>query len=201
MRSRPSVRTPAADPLAELVRWLRRARRAGIHEPEAMALATADTRGRPSSRMVLLRGLDERGLVFFTNYRSRKGAELERQPQAAALFYWAPLSRQVRVEGRVRKVTETESDSYFSQRPRGARLAAWASEQSEPLRDRDRLVKRFALIRERFRGREVPRPPHWGGYRLEPRTIEFWRARPHRLHDRVLYRRGATGWRASRLAP
>ena len=194
-------RSPAADPLAELERWLRRARRAGLPEPEAMALATADARGRPSVRMVLLRGLDARGLVFFTNYRSRKGAELQRRPHAAVVLYWARLARQVRVEGRVRKLSDRESDAYFASRPRGARLAAWASDQSRAIRSRDALLARYLDLRRRFRGRDVPRPPHWGGYRIEPRAIEFWAGRPHRLHERRLYTRRPGGWRLELLAP
>jgi pyridoxamine 5'-phosphate oxidase len=166
-----------------------------------MVLATTGGRGRPAARWVLLRGLDEGGLVFFTNYRSRKGRELARTPYAAAVFYWAALQKQVRVEGRVVRLGAQESDGYFARRPRDARLAAWASEQSRPLRDRATLSRRFLAMRRRFRGRDVPRPAHWGGFRLVPDAFEFWQNRPHRLHERMRFERGPRGWRVTLLAP
>ena len=172
-----------------------------MREPEAMTLATTGPRGRPSARVVLLRGLDQRGLVFFTNYRSRKGRDLARQPSAALVFYWPALGRQVRVEGRVTRLPAEESDVYFASRPRAARLAAWASNQSSPIADREALRRSYAAVQARFRGRDVPRPPHWGGYRLVPRVFEFWRSGPHRLHERLRFARGPRGWKVTRLAP
>jgi pyridoxamine 5'-phosphate oxidase len=192
---------PTGSPWPELLRLLGRARRAGHPDPEAMALATSGRAGRPSVRMVLLRGIDARGLLFFTNYRSRKGRELERRPWAAVVLYWPQIQRQVRVEGRVRRLTPRESDAYFATRPREARLAAWASEQSSPIRGRGVLLARFRAMRARYGGLEVPRPPHWGGFLLIPDAFEFWAARTHRLHDRVRYARRAGRWRRERLAP
>jgi pyridoxamine 5'-phosphate oxidase len=151
--------------------------------------------------MVLLRGLEPEGLVFFTNYRSRKGRELGRRPAAALLFYWPEVGRQVRVEGRTVRLSARESDDYFASRPRQARLAAWASDQSAGIPARGTLLRRFEAARARFRGRDVPRPPHWGGYRLRPTAFEFWRQRPHRLHERLRYERSARGWRVTMLAP
>ena len=194
-------RAAAAHPYGLLRRQLGEARRAGIQEPEAMVLATADRRGNPSARFVLLRGIDAEGLVFFTNYRSRKGSELAARPRAAVAFYWGAIGRQVRVEGRVRRLDSGASDRYFASRPRAARLAAWASPQSRVIPDGRTLMRRYRQIEARFRGREVPRPPHWGGYRIEPRTFEFWRNRAHRLHERVRYTRRGDGWVTERLAP
>jgi pyridoxamine 5'-phosphate oxidase len=195
------ARRRTQDPVAHLVRWLRKARRAGVHEPDAMTLATANRAGRPSARMVLLRGLDARGLTFFTNYRSRKGADLAANPRAAAVFYWPVLGCQVRVEGRVTRLAPEDSDRYFASRPRQARLAAAASDQSRPIRDRATLLARYRVLARRYAGGEVPRPPHWGGFRLSPDAIEFWRSRPYRLHDRIRYERGARAWKTVRLAP
>jgi len=166
-----------------------------------MALATATRTGRPSARFVLLRGLDDRGLAFFTNYTSRKGVELSGNPRAAAILYWQALGVQVRVEGRVTKLSAEDSDRYFASRPRQARLAAAASNQSRAIRDRSVLLARYRVLARRYARREVPRPAHWGGYRLKPDAIEFWRSRPYRLHDRVRYVRAAQGWKAVRLAP
>ncbi len=194
-------RRTTCDPLQTLVLWLRRAHKAGVPEPDAMTLATAARGGRPSARVVLLRGVDQRGLVFFTNYRSCKGRELVANPRAALVFYWGPIARQVRVEGRVRRLAAAESDLYFDSRPRGARLAAWASEQSTIIPSREHLLRRYRDVQRRFRDRRVPRPPHWGGFRLEPEAIEFWRSRPHRLHDRLRFERRPKGWRVVRLAP
>jgi len=188
------------DPLREFERWFEEARGSGLAVPEAMALATSTPDGRPSVRMVLLKSADERGFAFYTNYESRKGAELAANPHAALLFYWQPLGRQVRVEGRVERATTEESEVYFRTRPLGSRLAAWASPQSRPLADRAELERLYAEAAERL-GDDVPRPPQWGGFRLRPDAYEFWEHRDDRLHDRVRYERDATGWSRARLAP
>lgn len=191
----------AADPFTQFRGWLDDAVRAGVREPGAMTLATTDPEHRPSARTVLLRGLDSGGFVFFTNYASRKARELSMNPNAALVFLWTALERQVCVAGAVVKVTPAESDAYFSGRPRGSRLGAWASPQSTVLTDRGQLEGYLADVERRFASRDVPRPPHWGGYRLEPETVEFWQGRPDRLHDRLRYRREPDGWVLERLAP
>ena len=188
------------DPFTLFSRWMRAALRAGLREPSAMSLATVDARGRPSNRMVLLKGVD-RGFVFYTNRESRKGSELGATGRAALLLWWDRLERQVRIEGRVREVTDEESDAYFRLRPRRAQLGAWASPQSRRLSSREVLKSRLARVTTQFAGREVPRPPQWGGYRVEPTHIEFWQGRRDRLHDRLLYTRKRGGWRLERLAP
>ena len=192
-----------ADPLAVLCGWLEQARESGLHEPEAMALATAPTAGAPSVRMVLLRGLDERGLCFFTNYESRKAEELAANPETAVVLNWGPpLRRQARVEGRVERMTEDESLAYFRTRGRESRLGAWASPQSQPIADRTELDERYAASSERFAGvDDVPLPPFWGGFRLVPLAVELWENRPNRLHDRARYERAGDGWSRVRLAP
>jgi pyridoxamine 5'-phosphate oxidase len=189
------------DPIAEFRAWYERARESGVREPDAMALATADGAARPSVRMVLLRGIDEHGLSFFTNYESRKASELFANPHAALLWYWPELDRQVRIEGTVERATERESDEYFRSRPRESRLAAWASPQSRVLPDRATLERRYDELAHEYEARDVPRPPTWGGFRLRPHVIEFWQGRPHRLHDRVRYRLVAGSWTRERLAP
>jgi pyridoxamine 5'-phosphate oxidase len=189
------------DPLAQFRTWLAQAEAAALPLPEAMTLATATPDGKPSARMVLLRGLDERGFVFFTNYQSRKGNELAINPRAALVFYWPELDRQVRVEGLVEQVSSAESDAYFRTRPRGSRLGAWASPQSEVIPARAFLEDQARQAAERFPNEEVPRPPHWGGLRVLPDVIEFWQGQPDRLHDRLRYRREGSAWVRERLAP
>jgi len=189
------------DPLELCEHWFAEAKRAGVEVPEAMTLATATGGGVPSARMVLLKGADEDGFVFYTGYGSRKSEELEQNPRAALVFYWRPLGRQVRVEGSVERVSEPESAAYFATRPRGSQLAAWASQQSRPLGSREELDRRYAELEREYEGRDVPLPPHWGGYRLHPEAIEFWEHRENRLHDRVRYTRAREGWKAERLSP
>ncbi len=190
-----------SDPLGLLRRWICDAGGTARIDAIAMALATADASGRPSARIVLLRGVDVRGLRFFTSYESRKGHELAENPRAAAVLYWPKLERQVRVEGDVTKLPEEESDEYFSARPRGHRLAAWASEQSEPLESPAVLQERFAHFEQRFEEEEVPRPHSWGGYLLAPSRIEFWQGRPNRMHDRTVYTKTGNAWETTRLQP
>jgi pyridoxamine 5'-phosphate oxidase len=189
------------DPLEQFRGWFGEALAADLHEPNAMTLATATADGRPSARVVLLKGFDERGFVFYTNYGGRKSRELEANPRAALVFYWGELERQVRVEGRVSRVPDGESDAYFAGRPRGSQLGAWASEQSRPVRDRGALERRLRELEGEYEGREVPRPAFWGGYRIEPETMEFWQGRENRLHDRLRYRLTEEGWGIERLQP
>jgi len=189
------------DPLRQFQAWFAEAVASAIPMPEAMVLATATGAGRPSARMVLLKQADERGFGFHTHYESRKGLELGANPHAALLFYWQPLGRQIRVEGVVARIAAEESESYFRTRPLGSRLAAWASPQSQPLRDRAELDRLYEEARGRFRGRELPLPPHWGGLRLAPDAYEFWQHGENRLHDRIRYSPNGDGWRRERLAP
>jgi pyridoxamine 5'-phosphate oxidase len=188
------------DPLRLFEEWFEEAR-AAVEVPEVMTLATATTDGAPSARMVLLKGADADGFVFYTGYGSRKAAELAENPRAALVFYWRPLGRQIRVEGHVDRVPEEESAAYFATRPRGSQLAAWASAQSSPLASRDELERRYEDLAREYEGRDVPLPPHWGGYRLRPETIEFWQHRENRLHERVRYTRAREGWRRTLLDP
>jgi pyridoxamine 5'-phosphate oxidase len=189
------------DPIAEARRWLAEAVAAGIHEPNAMTLATVGSDGRPSARIVLLREIDARGLTFFTNYQSKKGRDLDGSGVAALLFFWPQLERQIRVEGKVERVPVEESDAYFATRPRPSQLGAWASEQSEVLTSRQALDERFAEIEATFADRPVERPQHWGGYRLRPSMIELWQGRPSRLHDRLRWRLDGAVWVRERLSP
>jgi pyridoxamine 5'-phosphate oxidase len=189
------------DPIAQFRRWFDTALAADLHEPNAMTLATATPEGRPSARIVLLKGFDERGFVFYTSYEGRKSEEIEGNPRCALVFYWGELERQVRVEGHVSRIPEEESDEYFGSRPRGSQLGAWASEQSRPVEGRDALEERLRNLEAEYEGREVLRPPFWGGYRVEPEVIEFWQGRENRLHDRLVYRRSGGSWRRERLQP
>ncbi len=189
------------EPIVQFRRWLAEAQAAGQPEPEAMALATATAAGTPSVRFVLMRGVDERGFVFYTNERSRKGAEMGANPLVSLAFRWWTLERQVRVEGRAVIVDPGESDAYFATRPRGAQLGAWASAQSEPLRSRADLDENLATVTARFAGGDVPRPSWWGGFRVEPSAVEFWQGRPDRLHDRFRYARKGEAWEIERLSP
>jgi len=189
------------NPVHRFQEWFREAEQAGVEVPEAMTLATAAADGAPSARMVLLKGADDEGFVFYSGYVSRKAGELEQNPRAALVFYWRPLGRQIRVEGRVERVSEGESAAYFATRPRGSQLAAWASQQSHPLESREKLERRYAELEQEYAGREVPRPSHWGGFRLRPEAFEFWEHRENRLHDRTCYTRAREGWRVERLAP
>lgn len=191
----------AADPYTQFARWFADAVNGGIDEPNAMVVSTADAEGRPSSRTVLLKSYDHRGFVFFTNYRSRKGRELGERPYASLLFPWHPIARQVIVGGRVERVTREETEAYFRTRPHGSRVGAWASEQSSVVGTREELERRYAELAERWpEETEVPVPPHWGGFRVIARTVEFWQGRENRLHDRLLYEADGD-WTVRRLAP
>jgi pyridoxamine 5'-phosphate oxidase len=189
------------DPFAQFVSWLEGARTAGVHEPEAVTLATASPTGLPSARMVLLRGWGPDGFVFFSHYESRKGVELDANPQAAIVIHWASIGRQIRIEGTVVRATGVESDAYFASRHRESQISAWASAQSQPITDRAALERDVADLTERFRDVPVPRPPHWGGYRLTPVAFEFWQHAENRLHDRFRYTPDVPDWRMQRLAP
>jgi pyridoxamine 5'-phosphate oxidase len=189
------------DPLVQFHDWFEKVIDADLHEPNAMILATATTDGKPSARTILLKGYDEGGFVFYTNYEGRKARELETNPMCALLFYWGELERQVRIEGRASRLSGAESDAYFAGRPRGSRLGAWASEQSRSVESRSILEERLRALEAEYEGREIPRPPFWGGYRVEPDTIEFGQGRENRLHDRLVYRRTGGSWKIERLQP
>lgn len=188
------------DPFKQFEKWFNEVLRSGFLEPNAMTLATADKAGKPSIRIVLLKGFDDKGFTFYSNYKSKKGKELETNPQASLLFYWDKLERQVRIEGKAVKVTQEESDKYFQTRPYKSRVGAWASKQSTVIESRNVIVKEFLKYMVKFRT-HVPLPQDWGGYRIIPDSFEFWQGRPNRLHDRIKYTRTKSTWKIERLAP
>ena len=190
-----------ADPIRQFEAWFADALAAQVLEPNAMTLATATSDGVPSARIVLLKGIDAGGFVFFTDYRSRKGAELAENPLAALVFLWKEIERQVRVSGAVSRVMAAESEAYYRSRPLGSRLGAWVSHQSSVIASRAEIDERWQAVSQRFADGDVPLPPHWGGYRVMPDEIEFWQGRPNRLHDRLRYERTSSGWTISRLSP
>jgi pyridoxamine 5'-phosphate oxidase len=190
-----------AEPIAMFGRWYDEARASGIHEPNAMVVATASVAGVPSARLVLLKGFSGEGFVFYTNTRSRKGEDLAANPACALLFPWHPLERQVRVDGLAEPLPQDAVDAYFAVRPRGSQLGAWASHQSRPVADRAELDREHAAVAARFDGADVPTPEEWGGYLVRPEAVEFWQGRPGRMHDRLVYRRDGDGWSTGRLAP
>jgi pyridoxamine 5'-phosphate oxidase len=200
-RARLDEASVGSDPVAEFGRWFDEALKAQVLEPNAMTLATAGDDGAPSARVVLLKGFDERGFVFFTDYRSQKGQELERNPRAALVLYWPELERQVRITGRTATIPQAESEAYFRTRPRMSRISAWVSHQSQVIGSRKTLDDRVPELERRFPGEEVPLPPYWGGFRVAPDTIEFWQGRESRLHDRIRYVRNGDQWRIERLSP
>lgn len=193
--------TTTDDPIAFFTQWLKEAENSGIILPESMSLATSTTEGRPSSRVVLLKEVDQKGFVFFTNYGSHKATELEANPYAALLFHWNMLQRQVRIEGRIERISQEESNAYFQTRGRGSRIGAWASHQSEELPDPETLVERVKYFENKFSGKAVPLPEFWGGYRVIPERIEFWQGKADRLHDRFVYKLAEGSWKVSRLNP
>lgn len=190
-----------ANPIDLFDRWFREAVNAGINEPSAMALSTLGTDGYPQSRIVLLKGYGEEGFSFFTNYESQKGNALAQYPKASLLFFWPELQRQIRITGKVEKTSIEESEEYFRSRPRGSRLGAWTSEQSQEIPSRKTLEERYEVFDRKFPEEDIPKPPHWGGYRLTPLTFEFWQGRENRLHDRISFRKENGKWKTARLAP
>ena len=191
----------AADPLVQFGNWMKHALAASVLDAEAMTLATVSDEGAPSVRIVLLRGYDQRGFSFYTNYESGKARELAQNPRCALVFFWPEIERQVRIQGVAQKMSPEESAAYFATRPRSSQLGAWASRQSEVLGSRQELEQRFASLEREYEGSRIPRPPNWGGYRIRPKVMEFWQGRPSRLHDRLRYTETAAGWNLERLAP
>jgi pyridoxamine 5'-phosphate oxidase len=191
-----------ANPIEQFQKWFKEAQQAEVMEVNAMCLSTVDAEGRPDARIVLLKDVTDRGFTFYTNYESHKGHELERTPFAALTFFWPELQRQIRIRGAVEKVSEATSEEYFQSRPRGSQIGAWTSPQSQEISGRGTLEVREKEFEERFKGKEIPKPDHWGGYRVSPEAIEFWQGRPSRLHDRIFYKVQSSGdWKRSRLAP
>lgn len=189
------------DPVQQFSKWWEEAINSGIDEVNAMTLATADATGKPSARIVLLKGMDENGFVFFTNYNSHKGEDIAANPFASLVFFWKELERQVRIEGTISKVSAEESDAYFNSRPAGSRIGAWASPQSKIIASRQVIEKKVQELEKDFDGKTIERPQHWGGYVVMPQVIEFWQGRPSRLHDRIRYTKVENGWKIERLAP
>ena len=189
------------DPIAQFAKWFTDAMSAQLYEPNVMTLATADRNGKPSARIVLLKGFDENGFVFYTNYESHKGRELQENPQASLVFFWPELERQVRIDGKVTKTAPEASDQYFHSRPQGSQIGAMASNQSTILPDRQDLEQKVIDLTEAYQGKEIPRPAHWGGFVVSPESIEFWQGRPSRLHDRIAYQLEGGEWKINRLAP
>jgi len=195
-----SVSSVSKDPFKQFDKWMLEMLRSGFYEPNAMTLATASKQGKPSLRVVLLKGIDNNGFLFFTNYKSKKGKEIEENPYGSLLFYWDKLERQVRIDGKIEKVTKEESEAYFKTRPYKSRLGAWASKQSTVIESRSVIVKEFLKYMVKFRN-HVPLPDYWGGYRLVPESFEFWQGRPNRLHDRITYTKLKKQWKIERLSP
>ncbi len=190
-----------ANPILQFQSWFEQAVQAELPEPNAMTLGTVSADHQPSARMVLLKGFDQQGFVFYTNYLSRKGQDLAQRPWAALVFWWAELERQVRIEGKVMKVSDSETEAYFESRPRSSQLGAWASDQSQVISDRNILDQRLQELEQKYQNQPIPRPPHWGGYRVTPHLIEFWQGRTSRLHDRLCYRYTDETWTLERLSP
>lgn len=195
-----SVSSVNKDPFKQFDKWMLEVLRSGFYEPNAMTIATADKNGKPSARVVLLKGIDSTGFLFFTNYKSKKGKDIEQNPYGSLLFYWDKLERQVRIDGKLEKVSKEESEAYFNTRPYKSRLGAWASKQSTVIESRSVIVKEFLKYMVKFRN-HVPLPDYWGGYRLVPESFEFWQGRPNRLHDRINYSKLKKGWKIERLSP
>ena len=196
-----SEETVQKNPFNQFVRWFNEVMKVGLLEPNAMILATADDKARPSVRVVLLKALNDNGFTFFTNYASRKGKNLTENSSASLLFFWAELERQIRVEGKIKKITRAESKKYFDTRPLDSRLAAWTSEQSKMIPGRDYLEAKFQIFKREFKGKQIPLPPDWGGFRLVPEYFEFWQGRENRLHDRICYKKVNKKWKIFRLSP